>query len=68
MVNKEENTANINNCFTNITTHLKLKPTKTDPTANLESIINTLQNHESVQKIKLESVYSKSNLKFDRLL
>ena len=46
--------ANImNNYFTNIITHLKLKPTKTDPKENLESIINTFQNHESVQRVKL---------------
>ena len=40
IVREEETIANImNNCFTNITTQLKLKPTKTDPKANLESII-----------------------------
>ena len=34
--------ANImNNYFKNITTYLKLKPTKTGPKANLESIIDT---------------------------
>ena len=50
--------ANImNNYFTNIITYLKFKPTKTDPKANLESIINTFQNHESVQRIKLANFH-----------
>ena len=41
-VHEEEIIANImNNYFTNIITHLKLKPTQIDPKANLESIINT---------------------------
>ena len=41
IVREEEIIANImNNYFTNITTHLKLKPTKTDPKANLTSIID----------------------------
>ena len=52
IVREEEIIANImNNYFTNITTHLKLKPIKTDPKTNLESIIDTFQNHESVQRI-----------------
>ena len=55
----------MNNYFTNITTHLKLKLTKTDPKANLESIIDTFQNHESVQRIKLANFHSKSSLKFN---
>ena len=42
LVYKEEITANIiNNYFTNIITYLKLKHTKIDPKANLESVINT---------------------------
>ena len=42
LVYKEEIIANIiNNYFTNIITYLKLKHTKIDPKANLESIINT---------------------------
>ena len=42
IVREEEIIANIkNNYFTNITTHLKLKPTKTDPKANLKSITDT---------------------------
>ena len=58
--------ANImNNYFTNITTHLKLKPTKIDPKANLESITDTFQNHESVQRIELTNFQYKSNLKFN---
>ena len=66
IVREEEIIANImNNYFTNITTHLKLKPTKTDPKANLESIIDTFQNHESVQRIKLANFHSKSSLKFN---
>ena len=40
-----QRTTIMNNYFTNITTHLKLKPTKIDPKANLESIIDTFQNH-----------------------
>ena len=40
-VREEQIIANIlNNYFINITTHLKLKPTKTDPKANLTSIID----------------------------
>ena len=47
IVREEEIIANIkNNYFTNITTHLKLKPIKIDPKANQESIIDTFQNHE----------------------
>ena len=49
-VREEEITANImNDHFKNITAQLKLKPTKIDPKANLESIsiIDTFQNHES---------------------
>ena len=66
IVREEEIIANImNNYFTNITTHLKLKPTKIDPKANLESIIDTFQNHESVQRINLASFHSKSSLKFN---
>ena len=42
LVYKEEIIANIiNNYFTNIITYLKLKHTKIDPKANLESVINT---------------------------
>ena len=66
VVRKEEIIANIkNNYFTTITTHLKLKPTKTDPKAHLESIIDTFHNHESVQRIKLANFHSKSSLKFN---
>ena len=63
---KEEIIANITkNYFTNITTHQKLKSPKIDPKANLESIINTFQNHESVQSTKLVYFHSKSSLKFN---
>ena len=55
----------MNNYFTNITTHLKLKPTNIDAKANLESIIGTFKKHESVQRIKLENFHSKSSLKFN---
>ena len=66
IVREEEIMADIiNNYFTNITTHLKLTPTKIDPKANLESIINTLKNNESVQRIKVANVHSKSSLKFN---
>ena len=66
IVRKEEIIANImNNYFTNITTHLKLKPTKIDPKENLESIKDTFQKHESVQRIKLANFHSKSSLKFN---
>ena len=45
IVHGEEIIANIMyNYFTNITTHLKFKPTKIDPKENLESIIDTFQN------------------------
>ena len=58
--------ANImNNCFTNITTHLKIKSTKINPKANLESIIDIFQNHESIQRIKVVNFPSKSSLKFN---
>ena len=54
IVREQEIIANniMNNYFTNITPNppaLQPKPTKTDPKANLESIINTFQNHESVK-------------------
>ena len=66
IVHNEEIIANImNNYFTNNITHLKHKPTKTDPTVNLESIIDTFQNHESVQRTKLANFHSKSSLKFN---
>ena len=66
IVHEEEIIANImNNYFANITTHLKLKPTKTDPKSNLESLIDTFQNHESVQRIKLANFHFKSSLKFN---
>ena len=62
IVREEEIIANIiNNYFTNITTHLKLKPTKVDPKANRESIIDTLQSHESFQRIRLANFRSKSS-------
>ena len=65
IVREEEIIANImNNYFTNITTYLKIKPTEIDPKANLESIIDIFQNHESVQRIKLANFHSKSSLKF----
>ena len=68
IVREEEIITNImNNYFTKITTHLKLKPTKVDPKANLESIIDTFQNHESIQRIKLANFHSKSSLKFNRV-
>ena len=69
IVRKEEIIANImNNYFTNTTTHLKLKPTKIDSKANLESIIDTFQNHEIVQRIKLANFHSKSSLKFNSVI
>ena len=62
IVLEEEIIANIlNDYFTNITTHLKLKPTKIDPKTNLESIIDIFKNHESVQRIKLANFHSKSS-------
>ena len=68
IVREEEIIANImNNYFTNITTHIKLKPTKIDPKVNLENIIDTFQNPESVQRIKLANFHSKSSLKFNSL-
>ena len=68
IVREEEIIANIvNNYFTNITTHLKLKPTKIDRKANLKSIIDTFQSHEGVQRIKLANIHSKSNLKFNHV-
>ena len=64
IVCEEEIIANImNNYLTNITTHLKLKLTKVDHKANLESIIDTFQNHKSVQRIKLANFHTKSSLK-----
>ena len=44
--------------------YFDFKPTKIDPKANLESIINTFQNHERVQRIKLANFHSKSSLRF----
>ena len=57
----------MNNYFTNITSHLKPKPIKIDSKANLESIIDTFQNHESVRRIKLANFHSKSSLKFNSI-
>ena len=66
IVREEKIIANImTNYFTNITTHLKLKPTKTDPKANLESVIDTFQNRERVQRIKLANFHSKSSFEFN---
>ena len=53
------------NYLTNIITHLNIKPTKLDPSANLESIIDIFQNHENAQRIKLANFFSKSNLNFN---
>ena len=62
IVRKEEIIAKIMNIyFTNITTHLKLKHSKMDPKANLENIIDTFQNYESVQRIKLTNFHAKSS-------
>ena len=66
IVREEEIIANVmNNYFTNITAHLKTKPTKIDPKQNLESIIDTFENYESVQRIKLANFHAKSSLKFN---
>ena len=66
IVVEEEIIANIkNNYVTNITIHLNLKSTKIDLKANLESTIDTFQYHESVQRIKLANLHSKSSLKFN---
>ena len=62
IVREEEIIANImNNYFTNIIIHLKLKPTKIDHKANRESIIDTFQSHESVQRIKLPNFHCKAS-------
>ena len=55
----------MNNSFTNITTNLKLKPSKIATKANLECITNTFQNHESVKIINMTNFDSKSSLKFN---
>ena len=66
IVRGEEKIENfMNNYFTNIATHLKLKPNKINIKANLESIIDTFQNYGSVQRIKLSNFHSKSGLKFN---
>ena len=68
IVREEQIIANfMNNYFTNITTHLKLKLTKIDPKANLECIINIFQNHKSVQRIKLANFHSKFSFKLNSL-
>ena len=51
----------MNNYCANITTHLKLKPTKINPKVNLEIIIDTFHNRESAQRIKLANFRSKSS-------
>ena len=48
----------MNNDFTNITTHLKMKPTKIDPK-------DTFKNHENVQRMKLANFHYKSSLKLN---
>ena len=55
IVREEEGIVSMNNYFANITTHIKLKPTKIDPKMNLKS----------VQGIKLASFHSTSSLKSD---
>ena len=65
IVREEEGIVSMNNYFTYITTHIKLKPTKIDPKVNLKSITNTFQNHESAQGIKLASFHSACSLKSD---
>ena len=56
ILREEEIIAKImNNCFTNITTHLKLKPTKIDPETNLESIIDTFQNMKVFRRLNLKT-------------
>ena len=66
IVREEEIIANtMNNNFTNITTHLKLKTTQIDSKANLKSMIGTFQNHESVERIKLANFHCKSSLKYN---
>ena len=66
IVCKEEIMAKfMDNYFTNITTHLKIKPNKTGRKANLESIVDTFQNHENVQRIKFVDFHSKFSLKFN---
>ena len=65
IVRKEEIANITDNYFTNITTLLKLKPTKIDHKANLESILNIFQKHESIKRINLANLHSKSSLKFN---
>ena len=69
IVSEEEIIADImNNYFTNINIHLKLKPIKINPKTNLESsITDAFQNHESLQRIKLANFHSKSSLKFNSI-
>ena len=55
----------MNNYLTNVTLHLKLKPIKIYFKASLESIINTSQNPESIQGIKLTNFHSKFSFKFN---
>ena len=69
IVSEGEIIANImNNYFINITSHQKLKPTKIDPKANLESLTETFQNHASVPRIKLAKFHSRSSLKFNSVI
>ena len=42
-----------------------IKPIKIDPKANLEIIMDTFQNHKSVQKIEVANFHSKSSLKLN---
>ena len=52
IVREEETIANItNNYYPNIISYLKLKPSKIDPKAYLESIIDTFQNHVSIHRL-----------------
>ena len=48
----------MNNDFTNITTRLKMKPTKIGPK-------DTFKNHENVQRIWLANFHYKSSLKLN---
>ena len=54
----------MNNYFTDITSHLNLKPDQINHSENLANIIENFKNHESIQKIKLANFHHRQIFNF----
>ena len=59
-----EISSTMNNYFTKVTKHVKLKPGVINQWKPLASIIDAFKNHESVQRIKLANFHSKRVFSF----